>query len=82
MAAATILSFQDERTFRLNEPVGTYFLDSVLHPRAKTNLGSTHSPPTTEATNYPRCILGKSNIRILMPRVEMALSTLGIPTRR
>ena len=28
------------------------------------------------------CILGKREIRILIPRVEMALSTLWIPTRR
>ena len=30
---------------------------------------------------YPRRILGKSKIRILIPRVEMALSTLRVQTR-
>ena len=35
-----------------------------------------------EPGGYPRRILGKSKIRIRIPRGEMALSTLRIPTRR
>ena len=70
------------RAAMMKAAVTSFSLRSMPSTPAIAFLTSRMLAPAATCRTHPRRILGKSQIRVLIKGVEMALPTLLIPTRR